>query len=531
VIAVQPSWRNSKMTLTFTSTVVVVVALWLLYKVARWYDDMTWAKKFNCKPVTHVKKDWTMGLKLIKPMLAAKAKGRLLEWNVCLFYDENDPTADTFAMRVAGSKVITTRNPENIKTILATNFNDFGLGVRHEMLGPLLGDGIFTLDGNGWKHSRTMLRPQFAREQVSHVRMLEPHVQALIKHIDHYKQQRTEFDIQDLFFKLTVDSATEFLFGESVNSLHVPELGFATPEHDFPQRLHFAEAFNLSQAYLSKRVVLQGLYWVINGTKFKEVNKTVHEFADHYINKVLRMTESELEDASKCAYIFLYELAKKTRNPKVLRDQALNILLAGRDTTAGLLSFTFFELGRNREIFDKLQQEIRAEFGSGTDGDLEQITFESLKKCEYLKAVINEILRLYPVVPKNFREANKPTFLARGGGPQGQDPIFVPKGGMVLYSVHAMHHDPLIYGKDAEVFRPERWFEDSARKLGWAFLPFNGGPRICLGQQFALTEASYVIVRLLQTFTSFNTLSAEYPPSKDNNLTMSLHKGCHVKVE
>jgi len=519
------------MTTTLKSTVVLLVVVWLLYKLAKWYNDLRWAKKFNCKPVTHVKKDWTMGLSLIKPMLEAKAQGRLLEWNVCQFYDKDDPTADTFSMRMAGTDVITTRNPENIKSVLATNFNDFGLGVRHEMLGPLLGDGIFTLDGNGWKHSRTMLRPQFAREQVSHVRMLEPQVQALIKHIDYYKQQGAEFDIQELFFKLTVDSATEFLFGESVNSLHDPELGFVIPEHDFPQRLHFAEAFNLSQEYLSKRIVLQGLYWIINGRRFKDVNRTVHEFADHYIDKVLKMTESELEDVSKDAYIFLYELAKKTRNPQVLRDQALNVLLAGRDTTAGLLSFTFFELGRHPEILHKLQQEIRNEFGSGSESDVQNITFESLKKCEYLKAVINETLRMYPVVPKNFREANKPTFLARGGGPQGQDPIYIPKGKPVVYSVYAMHHDPLIYGKDADEFRPERWFEDCARKLGWAFLPFNGGPRICLGQQFALTEASYVVVRLLQTFNSFSTLSTEYPPRKDNNLTMSLNKGCHVKVE
>lgn len=109
----------------------------------------------------------------------------------------------------------------------------------------------------------------------------------------------------------------------------------------------------------------------------------------------------------------------------------------------------------------------------------------------------------------------KDTILPAGGGSDGQFPIFVPAGTPVYYHVHAMHRLESIYGSDASDFRPERW--ESIRP-GWGFLPFNGGPRICLGrkslplkihsaplfntvpEQLALNEASYTSVRLLQAF-------------------------------
>lgn len=104
------------------------------------------------------------------------------------------------------------------------------------------------------------------------------------------------------------------------------------------------------------------------------------------------------------------------------------------------------------------------------------------------------------MVPGNARFANKDTTIPSGGGPDGKSPIFIPKGGVVAYSLYTMHRREDIYGPDALEFRPERWAPEEGLRPGWGYLPFNGGPRICVGQQFALTEASYTIVRLLQEF-------------------------------
>ncbi|CAI5760176.1 unnamed protein product [Candida verbasci] len=484
--------------------------------------------RYNAYQVTNQNGDGYYGFKFPFDSLKAKLNGSLLEFTMDGFITCPKPEIATFRLQVFFKDLIMTRDPENIKAILATQFNDFSLGTRHAHFQPLLGDGIFTLDGAGWKHSRQMLRPQFARDQISHVKMLEPHIQLLFKQIR--ANSGSFFDIQELFFRFTVDSATEFLFGESVQSLRDDKIGMGSNSIDFDGKSEFTEAFNFTQNYVASRSMMQQFYWLFNSKQFKQANSKVHKFADHYVQKALSLTPEEMEKQN--GYVFLYELAKQTRDPSVLRDQLLNILVAGRDTTAGLLSFTFFELARNAEIFNKLKTEIDEKFGLGSNARLEDITFESLKSCEYLKAVLNEALRLYPSVPINFRIPTRNSTLPKGGGKDGQDPILVKKGQTILYSVYCLHRDPVYYGKDVDDFIPERWFKPEMKKIGWAFVPFNGGPRICLGQQFALTEASYVVVRLIQEFGKLQlNPNAIYPPKKMSHLTMSLFDGCIVKME
>lgn len=500
----------------------ILFATVLLYIVHRQIQIFRITRKHKCKDVKYLSVSF-LGIRTLLTLLKAMSTGDGLEYfqNVAAETSEHN----TMALRLAGVRIVFTFDPENIKAILATLFNDFALGSRHTHFLPLLGDGIFTLDSHGWKNSRAMLRPQFSREQISHVKTLEPHLQTLASHIR--KADGGVFDIQDLFFKYTVDTATDVLFGESVYCLRdgtVPEL----PPHDeFEGRAEFGEAFNVAQRYLAKRSYSQSFYFLINPPAFRESCKKVHAFARYYVDKALSLDADELEKKSQKGYTFLYELVKQTRDPKVLQDQLLNIMVAGRDTTAGLLSFTLFELSRNPDVFNKLKQEIYDHFGSGSQADLDAITFESLKKCEYLKWVLNEVLRLYPAVPINFRDATKDTVLPTGGGPDGLSPVFIAKGTTVVYSVYRTHRLEEFFGKDSNEFKPERWAEN--KKLGWSYLPFNGGPRICLGQQFALTEASYTIVRLIQMFPNLTSAYTGDPtPKKMLHLTLSMFDGVPV---
>lgn len=507
---------------------VVVGAVAALYLVLSLVRNYIVYKKSGAQLATY-RGDGMFGFKIIWQVRARLKIGEVVDFMKSRFELHNDVT---FRTRVVGRTMINTKDPENIKAMLATQFNDFALGTRHQSIQVTLGDGIFTLDGSGWKHSRAMLRPQFAREQVGHVQALEPHVQALARRIKSH--QGAKFDLQALFFDLTIDSGTEFLFGELCESLSVEQAAQTYDpgmnELDPQIKREFAHAFNFSQLMLFFRLMIQNLYFLGDSPKFRRCNKVVHKFTDFYVNKALTASEDELDKLSRGGYVFLYELVKQTRDPKVLRDQCLNILLAARDTTAGLMSFLFFELARNPEILSRLRLEVYAAFGDGSDPDLSALTFELLKKCEYLKWVLNEALRMYPSVPTNFRVAQRDTTLPHGGGSDGQLPIFVAKGTSISYSVFALHREQNYYGKDAEEFRPERWGEPLAKKLGWAFVPFNGGPRICLGQQFALTEASYVTVRLLQIFKHLESFDTEYPPRKQTHLTMSLFNGCNVAM-
>lgn len=126
----------------------------------------------------------------------------------------------TFKNYIMFQDVYFTSDPKNIQAMLATQFNDFCLGdARIGNMSPSLGSGIFTQDGKPWEHSRALLRPNFVRDQVSDLDLEENHVQNLLKVMPTQSDGWTaETNIQQLFFRLTIDSATEFLFGESVDS-------------------------------------------------------------------------------------------------------------------------------------------------------------------------------------------------------------------------------------------------------------------------------------------------------------------------
>lgn len=301
-----------------------------------------------------------------------------------------------------------------------------------------------------------------------------------------------KIDIQPIFFRLTIDSATEFLFGESVESQ------MAAVENGVGDDFSFH--FDRSQWHCVQRARFEKLHWMANNKDSEHSAHQVHAFVDRFVQSAMDMVKDkegsqDVDEEKGGPYVFLHALARATQDPVELRSQLLNILLAGRDTTASLLSWTMMLLARHPQIFHKLRQAILDTFGTYTQPN--PITFAGLKSCQYLQHTLNESLRLYPVVPMNRRTAVRDTTIPRGGGPDGTLPVFVPKGGAVGYNVHIMHRRKDLWGDDAEEFHPERWLN---RKPGWDYIPFNGGPRICIGQQFALTEAGYVLVRLLQRF-------------------------------
>ncbi|KAI9044289.1 putative cytochrome P450 alkane hydroxylase [Aspergillus affinis] len=426
---------------------------------------------------------------------------------------------NTFTQKVMGRWMISTIDPENIKAILATQFTDFSLGTRHREFYPLLGDGIFTLDAGGWSHARGLLRPQFARDQVADLNLMDGHISRMI---DLIPTDGSSFDIQRLFFMLTIDSATHFLFGESVGSMHSSADAGLLEKSSVGNAQGFAEAFNTSQDYLTARSRAVGFYWMVNPKEFQDSVKRVHEVVDHYVRLAIE-SKNHPEKKEQGRYIFAEALAEDNDDPKVLRDNMLNILLAGRDTTASLLSSAFFFMSRNPAVWKKLRGLIVEEFGD-SEHPREQITQTKLKDIPYLRYVLNEVLRLMPPVPLNFRVATRDTSLPVGGGPDRKSPIYVTKGMVVTYSVYAMHRRTDFYGPDAHVFRPERWQENGRRS--WDYLPFNGGPRICLGQQYALTEASYTLVKLAQKFETVECADPEIQvPKIHSTLTMSHDRG------
>jgi cytochrome P450 len=189
---------------------------------------------------------------------------------------------------------------------------------------PFFGDGIFTQEGDAWKHSRELLRPQFVHKQYDDLELFQEVVDNLISVLP----DKGVVDLQPLFFRLTLDTTTAFLFGDSVDSLKT-----ATTAGE----LTFANAFNTAQDFVAKRMRLQDLYWLVSGKKFTAACHDVHRFADQIIDRNL---SRDKKDGDPGKYVFLDFLEKNTSNRTELRSQIINILVAGRDTTACLLSWT-----------------------------------------------------------------------------------------------------------------------------------------------------------------------------------------------
>ena len=300
-------------------------------------------------------------------------------WDWLFTWSPNE-NSKTIEVTLARDRFIFTADPDNIKAILATQFDDYGKGEPfHEDWKDFLGDGIFTTDGELWHNSRQLIRPQFVKTRVADLDIFEQHVQRLLSKLD---GRGEKVDISALFYRFTLDTATDFLLGKSVDSLDQPE----TP---------FADAFNevqrvqnlISRSGAFHRLIPRGTFWA--GLR------VMNSFVEPFIERVLRLNISDLNEKSNQS--FLHALAATgTRDRKIIRDQVVNVLLAGRDTTAGTLSFTFQELSANPEIVRKLRREILERVGRS-----QPPSFDDLKNMPYVQHVLHETLRLYPAVPFN----------------------------------------------------------------------------------------------------------------------------------
>lgn len=501
----------------------VAVLAAIIYYIAEYWRKESIKRKYDCQPVKQAPLVTWYDIFGIKALIdnSNLTKSGYFYQDIQKKLDSLDTT--TLKTTALGKNQIITIEPENFRTMCSSaDLNNWTIGTRPIALKPLLGNGIFSSEGESWKHSRIMLRPIFAKEHIKQITAMESYIQLLIKVIKIQQQQQEEFDLQHLFHCFTIDYATDFLFGESCDCLKLilGETSISTMSEK--EKSKFAPNFDIMQYHMTKRLVFGYFSFLVNPPEFQNAVKHLHEFVFHFVDRAINFTDEELNDPSK-NYVFLYQLAKQTKDRKVILDELLSVLLAGRNTTASLLSFMFFELAQNKPVWNKLKQEINQHFP-----DVESITFDTINNCEYLRWCIHESLRINPPVPINTRTANKDTVLPKGGGKGNNYPIFVRKGEQVIFPLFSSNRQERFFGPEPEKYIPERW-ANLPRNGGIAFGPFGTGPRLCLGQQLALVEASYVTIRLLQTFSELDSNHTEC--RRLVGATMRLMDGCQVTLK
>lgn len=489
--------------LTSTTLLLLTPLLYLLSRLIFSALHRLRARSLSCSPVAiYPHKDPILGLDLFRDTLRAINTHTLLQ----LWDSRFRKYGNTHYTLTLGKWVLMTNEPENVKLILGTKMDEWPLdGPRLHAAVPVLGrKSVFTTNGAQWREARGMIRPSFVRDQVADLHCFAKHVGNFLNAIP---KDGSTFDMQELLLSMTMDSSTDFLLGYSTNSLLKPS----------PEAKQFLQDFEYTSREAAKKARLGSLLLLLPNGEFTAAVKRVREYVRTYIRKSV----AEKSDKQDRNYVFLYEILKAGADEEHAIDQVLSVIIAGRDTTAAAMTACFYYLARNPAVVQKLRKEI-------IDFQDEMPTWEQLKNMKYLNMVIKEGLRLFPPASTNSRAPVKDTVLPRGGGPDGKQPILVPKDQVVRWSLYSLHRRKDIFGEDADEFRPERW--DENLRVGWEYIPFSGGPRICLGQQFAITQIEYALFKFFRAFKSIEPRDDDGPLLLRTNLTVTFAKGCLISA-
>ena len=457
-------------------TLFYIVKQLLHYISVKW--NVTEGTKRGCKPAHVLPRRDPLGISNAMAHGRARDQSRWPNYLVEIL-DTGGDDIHTVRDRLLGNDFLFTRDPDNFKAVLATQAEAFVLGEgRSQNFMELFGPGVFTSEGKAWQHSRALVRPQFARQQFSDLNSLEDHVQQLWQRIPIGNDRWSDVvDLQPLFLNFTIDVITEMVLGYSIDSQDLFSRS-SLPGVNAPDPAKFARNIDAGSSWISRRAIFGKWYWLFRSRAFNRTCKEIHDYIDWFVQLELSCrvrTQAKETESARPRFVLLEELSKITQDPLVLRNETLNLIPAGRNTTAALLGWVFYFLSRKPSAYDRLREEVLNDVGaSGVDDSTK------LLSCQYLQWCLKETLRLCPGGPALVRKAAESVILPRGGGKDGKSPVFVPENSLVLLCIHALHHREDIWGQDVEDFKPERWRE---RPFAWDFLPFSAGPRKCIGRE------------------------------------------------
>ncbi|MBW0490564.1 hypothetical protein O181_030279 [Austropuccinia psidii MF-1] len=359
-------------------------------------------------------------------------------------------------------------------------------------MSDVFGQGIFVTDGAAWKTTRQTTARIFNANTFKNIvtPALHETLSSFMDVLHMHANSGTVVEMDSLLHCYTLESFVKMTFSRDMGSLR----GRITNHKEEP----FAEAFDYVQKQLDLRFIFTAIAiplgrFLGSRPKMVKARQTLENYAYELIDS--RAANPEKENCSHKDLLGLFMSFTDEKGVYMsrseLKDAALNLIIAGRDTTAQALSWTFFHLIRNPTVVEQMRVEIEQLLTSKD----ELIDYSNYKQFTQTLAVFYEALRLHPSVPKNAKFAIDHDKLPNG-------PLVEP-GDCLRWSDWQMARDPNLWGPDCSDFKPSRWIDENGalRQFGqWKFHAFNGGPRICIGMHLATLEAVACLVHVVRTF-------------------------------
>jgi cytochrome P450 len=374
---------------------------------------------------------------------------------------------DIFYYRAFTTRVYFLNSPDAVESVLVTNSRDFIKGRGLQVNRKLFGNGLLTSEGDFWLRQRRLCQPAFHRDRL---RAFSPVMATYaVRMLESWRDGEVR-NIQEDLMQLTLRIVAKTLLGVEMGEL-VQEVS---------QSVQPIMQFNTRGRILMPLV--RYLPTPLN-IRYRLAVRRLEEIVTRIIHK-RRADETAGND--------LLSVLLQARNEKgrgltgrQLRDEVMTLLLAGHETTALALCWTFYLLALHPEVENRLLKEI----DEALEGHLPE--FADLAQLKYAESVIRESMRLYPPVYAMARVALKDCEIAG---------YCVPRGASVVMSQWIMHRDPRFFERPEE-FNPGRWTEEFVKQLpNFAYFPFGGGARVCIGASFAMTEATLLLTTILQRF-------------------------------
>ena len=374
---------------------------------------------------------------------------------------------DIVFLRVVNIPTYLISHPRYIEEVLVTNYRNFIKAVYLRESRRLFGEGLLTSDGDTWLRERRIGQRAFRHE---HIDTYAGTIVAYTERMLERWQSGEVHDVHQEMMRLTLEIIARVLFGRDL----ADELEDA------------AAAINV---YLEQFADRFGMYavpeWIPTPGNVR-YGRAMRSLDGIIYDAIRDGRESNGGETSLlAAFLRAQQVYGVNMTDLQLRDEMATLFFTGHETTGLALTWTLFLLGENPEAEARLLEELDAVLGD------RPATLQDLSQLPYLDCVIKESLRLYPPAYGVVREALNDCEI---GG------YVIPKGATVAMFQWVVHRDPRFFD-DPDAFRPERWADGLAERLPkFAYFPFGGGPRVCIGREFALFETALVLATLMRRF-------------------------------